>query len=117
MTSHQVNGRFWKAADELVSTSKIVIDRPKGSRHPRFESIIYPLDYGYLDGTVAGDGDGIDVWIGSEPELGVVSILVSIDLLKRDAEIKLLYGCTEPELALSLKTSNTESQSAILIRQ
>lgn len=117
MTSQPVNDRFWQAADELIATSKIVIDRPKGSRHPRFESITYPLDYGYLVGTSAIDGGGVDVWIGSQPDLGVVGILASVDLFKRDAEIKLLFGCTEEEINLPLSTSNTESQSAILIRR
>ena len=27
---------FWNALDALVNTSVIVIDRPKGSAHPRF---------------------------------------------------------------------------------
>ena len=28
-------GKFWIAVDELVATSEVVIDRPKGSRHPK----------------------------------------------------------------------------------
>lgn len=111
------DNRFWEAADELLTTSKIVVDRPKGSVHPRFESVTYPLDYGYLEGTGAIDGGGVDVWVGSQPELGVVGILASVDLYKRDAEIKFLFGCTEDEIMLPLQTSNTESQSAILIRR
>lgn len=31
------NEDFWDALDELVSNSEIVIDRPKGSAHPRFQ--------------------------------------------------------------------------------
>ena len=27
---------FWEALDRLVSASTIVIDRPKGSAHPRY---------------------------------------------------------------------------------
>ena len=61
---------FWPVLDRLVATSKIVIDRPKGSPHPRHPSFRYPLDYGYLQGTLAPDGDGIDVWVGS---LGPIS--------------------------------------------
>ncbi len=108
---------FWDAADELVISSEIVVDRPKGSVHPRFKSIVYPLDYGYLAGTTSMDGGGIDVWVGSEPGIGLVGILVTVDLFKRDSEIKLLIGCKESEMALALKTSNSESQSAALIRR
>ena len=32
---NQDNDEFWKALDELVSNSQIVIDRPKGTAHPK----------------------------------------------------------------------------------
>lgn len=88
---------FWTALDTLLSQSEIIIDRPKGSVHPKFADIIYPLDYGYLQGTSSMDGDGIDVWLGSNMELGITGIVCSVDLLKRDSEIKILVGCTEAE--------------------
>ena len=56
---------FWKALDAPVSESEIVIDRLKGSSHPRFNNFVYPLDYGYINATTAMDG-GIDVWRGSD---------------------------------------------------
>ena len=56
---------FWSAIDTLVSSGKIVIDRPKGSTHPRFPHIRYDVDYGYIENTTSMDGDGIDVWKGS----------------------------------------------------
>lgn len=88
---------FWTALDTLLSQSEIIIDRPKGSAHPKFADIIYPLDYGYLQGTSSMDGDGIDVWLGSNRELGITGIVCSVDLLKRDSEIKILVGCTDAE--------------------
>ena len=88
---------FWQTLDELVATSKIVIDRPKQTSHPRFPDLIYPLDYGYLDGTTAGDGDGIDVWIGNDPAAGVTAVACTVDGCKRDAEIKVLFGCSEAD--------------------
>ena len=84
---------------ELLATNPIVIDRPKGSPHPRFPEIIYPLDYGYLENTTASDGGGIDVWLGSlntvmnrNSAKTLTGILCTFDTLKRDAEIKLLSG-------------------------
>jgi len=56
---------FWHELDELAAACPVVIDRPKGSRHPRYPDMIYPYDYGYLEGTQAADGGGIDCWIGS----------------------------------------------------
>lgn len=56
---------FRNALDELVNTSEIVTDRPKGSAHPGFPDFIYRVDYGHLKNTTSMDGAGIDVWIGS----------------------------------------------------
>ena len=92
-----MNETFWTALDTLLAQSEIIIDRPKGSAHPKFTDIIYPLDYGYLANTSSMDGEGIDVWLGSERSLGITGIVCSVDLLKRDSEIKILVGCTDAE--------------------
>lgn len=117
MADDRYDKRFWETLDQLVAEHKIVIDRPKGTAHPRFDSIIYPLEYGYLEGTGAIDGGGVDVWVGSKPEREVVGVLVTVDLYKHDSEIKVLVGCTEDEIKLPLEVSNTESQSAIMVRR
>ena len=77
---------FWSAIDTLVSSGKIVIDRPKGSTHPRFPHIRYDVDYGYIQNTTSMDGDGIDVWKGSLSSVNVNAIICTVDLLKRDSE-------------------------------
>lgn len=38
------------------------IDRPMGSRHPR-AGFLYPVNYGYVDGVSAMDGDAQDVYL------------------------------------------------------
>lgn len=40
-----------------------VIDRPLGSRHPTHHDIVYPVNYGYVPGVMAPDGDCQDVYI------------------------------------------------------
>lgn len=103
------NPVFWSALDELVSRSQIVIDRPKGTRHPKYPGYIYPVNYGYLQNTVAMDGSGIDVWVGTADIPSIDAIICTVDLMKRDSEIKLLIGCTEDETQTIYKTQN-ESQ-------
>lgn len=39
------------------------IDRPLGSRHPRFENLYYPINYGYVDAVMAADGDEQDIYL------------------------------------------------------
>jgi len=109
---------FWHNLDKLVAESTIIIDRPKGSPHPRFPSFIYPLNYGYLEDTTAMDGGGIDVWQGSCPAQKLDAIMCIVDLKKRDSEIKLLIGCAEDEKAQVYKVHNeTEFMKGILIRR
>ena len=112
------NPAFWQALDRLISASEIVIDRPKGSAHPRFPSRIYPLDYGYLAGTASMDGDGIDLWRGSDPAQRLDAVVCTVDLMKRDSEIKLLIGCTEEEKAAVMRWHNdSDMMKAILIER
>ncbi|SRR5579883_413028 len=46
----------------LASSVTVIIDRPFGSRHPRYK-YIYPINYGYIPGTVAPDGEEVDAYI------------------------------------------------------
>lgn len=40
-----------------------IIDRPLGSRHPRHDEMIYPINYGYVSGVFAADGAEQDVYV------------------------------------------------------
>ena len=99
------NEDFWKALDELVNDSEIIIDRPKGTAHPKYPDFIYKVDYGYLKDTSSMDGAGIDVWVGSG-EKKADAVMCIVDLLKKDSEIKILIGCTEEEKKIVYETHN-----------
>lgn len=109
---------FWMALDKLVCSSEIIIDRPKGTAHPKYPDFIYKVDYGYLKNTSSMDGAGIDVWVGTASEKYIDAIMVTIDLLKRDSEIKVLISCTEAEKDIIYQTHNeTPYMKGILIRR
>ncbi len=108
---------FWNALDKLVNNSEIIIDRPKGTAHPKYPDFIYDLDYGYLNNTSSMDGSGIDVWVGSA-EKKVNAVICTVDLMKKDSEIKILIGCTEEELKIVYETHNeSENMKGVLIRR
>ena len=114
----RLNAHFWQALDKLITQSKTIIDRPKGTTHPSYPSFTYPLDYGYLENTSAMDGSGIDIWQGSCPAQKLDAIMCIVDLTKRDSEIKLLIGCTEEEKAQVYQVHNeTEFMKGILVRR
>ncbi len=41
----------------------VTIDRPLGSSHPEYPSMIYPINYGYIDGIMGGDNEYQDAYI------------------------------------------------------
>ncbi|MCR4952317.1 MAG: inorganic pyrophosphatase [Solobacterium sp.] len=47
----------------IGQTVTCVIDRPAGSRHPNHPDLIYPINYGYVEGVRGGDGEWQDVYI------------------------------------------------------
>lgn len=85
---------FWNVLDALVAASEVVVERPAGSPHPRYPDSTYPLDYGCLRGTRSGDGADIDVFVGRPGARDVTGIVATVDAVKRDAEVKVLLGCT-----------------------
>ncbi len=44
---------------------KVVMDRPLGSKHPK-HGFEYPVNYGYIPGTVSGDGEELDAYVLGE---------------------------------------------------
>ncbi len=44
-------------------TVTVDVDRPLGSRHPEYPELIYPVNYGYIPGILAGDGEEQDAYI------------------------------------------------------
>ena len=47
----------------IGKTVTVVVDRPLGSRHPKYEDIVYPVNYGYIPGIIAPDGEEQDAYI------------------------------------------------------
>lgn len=111
-----MNEAFWAILEELIENHEVIIDRPRGSRHPRYPHIIYEMDYGYLKGTKSMDGAGIDLWRGSEAEGKLKGIICTADRIKGDVEIKLLIGCTQEEMAYAERFHNdSDNMKGLLI--
>lgn len=48
--------------DFLNKTITVKIDRPLGSKHPKWD-MIYPVNYGYVPNTISGDGEELDCYV------------------------------------------------------
>jgi inorganic pyrophosphatase len=110
------NKEFWLYLDTLMGSSKIIIDRQKNSAHPRFPDFIYPVDYGFLQDTVAGDGNEIDIFVGTASSRTINGILCTVDLLKKDAEIKIVYACTDQEIDAIYGCMNAQLRALFIPR-
>lgn len=42
---------------------KVTVDRPLGSYHPKHKDMYYPINYGYVEGIMAPDGEEQDAYI------------------------------------------------------
>ena len=47
----------------LGATVTVTVDRPLGSRHPKFSDLVYTVNYGYIVGLLGGDGEAQDAYI------------------------------------------------------
>ena len=44
-------------------TVRVIVDRPLGTCHPKYADMVYPVNYGYVPGIMAPDGDEQDAYI------------------------------------------------------
>ena len=109
------NPRFWTTLDTLVSTCEITVDRAAGTCHPRYPDLVYPLDYGCLQGSQSSDGTAVDCWVGTMEGRDVTGIVVTVDVHKRDTEAKVLLGCTSAEMETIAAFHNRGPMAAALI--
>ena len=90
----------WLGWDARIAEQGTTIDRPKGSVHPDFPHVIYPIDYGYVNGTMSTDGEEMDVFLGTAEARRLVGIELCRDVRKSADEIRLVYACTRSEVYL-----------------
>jgi inorganic pyrophosphatase len=112
-----MNEDFWEYLQRLVETSEIEIDRPKGSTHQRYPHGTYPISYGFLKGTISLDTGGVDIWVGSLGEKKVVGALCTVDLYKRDTELKIIYDCTEEEIRSIINFINVGQMRGMYVKR
>ena len=74
----------------IGDTVKVTVDRPLGSYHPKHQDIYYPINYGYIKGIIAPDGEEQDAYIlgVNEPVKEFVGKIIAIIHRKDDIEEK-----------------------------
>jgi inorganic pyrophosphatase len=74
-------------------TVEVVMDRPLGSRHPEY-GFVYELNYGYVPGTRAPDGEELDAYVvgADQPLDRCVGRVVAVILRADDIEDKVVVS-------------------------
>lgn len=107
---------YWEILEGFIDSNKTTIEREKGSHHPIFKNMIFPVDYGYIHNTNSMDGNCIDIFIGKEKKIN--GIACTIDRKKGDSEIKVIYGCKTGEIDMIIDFLNNSSvMKAIFIKR
>ncbi len=90
----------WESWERLATGGRVTVERPRGSHHPVFAEIIYPIDYGSIDGTIGTDRVEVDVFVGTATN-GLVGLIATDDLRRGDREVKFLLNCSPEEIYLA----------------
>lgn len=72
----------------------VTVDRPLGSYHPEHRDQYYPINYGYIKGTLAGDGEEMDAYVlgVGQPVKEFAGRVIAIVHRKNDVEDKLVVA-------------------------
>ncbi len=80
----------------LNKTVTVKIDRKLGSKHPK-HGFIYPINYGYIPGTISGDGEELDAYVLGvfEPVEEFTGKVIAIIHRTNDDDDKLIVSTKE----------------------
>lgn len=57
-------GKVQVAINSVIGrTVTVTVDRPLGCYHPKYKDMYYPINYGYVEGIMAPDGEEQDAYI------------------------------------------------------
>ena len=74
----------------IGETVTVIIDRPLGSFHPVHKNIFYTVNYGYIEGIIAPDGEEQDAYVlgVSEPVCEFTGRIIAVIKRLDDVEEK-----------------------------
>ena len=83
--------KYLQVKNSIIGTTvTVTVDRPLGSYHPEYKDMYYPINYGYIEGVMAPDGEEQDAYIlgVNEPVGKFTGKIIAIVQRKDDIEEK-----------------------------
>lgn len=74
----------------MLKKVKVTVDRPLGSYHPTHRDLYYPINYGFIKGIIAPDGEEQDAYIlgVDKPVTEFEGVVIAVIHRKNDVEEK-----------------------------
>ena len=104
--------RAFLGKDMLERAVTVTIDRPIGSKHPTHD-FVYPINYGYVKGIFAGDGEEQDAYVidVDKPVTEFFGQIVAIIKRKNDVEEKWVVS------PINTRYTEDEIKQAVLFQE
>ncbi len=108
----------------IGSQVKVIVDRMMGTYHPKHPNIYYPINYGYIEGIIAPDGEEQDAYIigVDKPIKSFTGIVIAIIHRYDDIEEKWVVApknslFSKDEIAELVKFQEQYFKSEIIIEE
>ena len=126
----QTNGAFDRRiflvsvedAAALGKTVTVTVDRPLGSYHPEHKDLYYPVNYGYVEGIIAPDGEEQDAYVlgVDKPLTSFEGVVIAVIRRKNDAEDKWVVApagktFTQEEIERAVRFQEQYFESEIIL--
>ena len=102
----------------------VTVDRPLGSYHPEHADMYYPVNYGYIEGIIAPDGEEQDAYIlgVDEPVQSFTGRIIAVIHRIDDAEDKWVAApegifFTKEEIAQQVRFQEQYFQTEIIMER
>lgn len=110
------NAYFWQKLDAIYLSGDFKTIYKKGTRHPRYEDLVFPCDYGHVETIVGESQETLRVLKGDGNKIN--AIVLRADVIEKAVEVIAIVGLEEEEtLYKMLEVLNDDTQKTILIRR
>ncbi len=118
MIDYENNAFFWQKVETLLLSGNLKMEKKKGDVHSTFGNLIYPTDYGHLVDAKGAGEYGVSVYVGTGNHMEISALVVAVDILTKELDVKMLVGCNDDEIEDVLRFLNqTDYQKTVLIRK
>lgn len=110
------NAYFWQKLDSIYLSGDFKTIYKKGQRHPKYEDLVFPCDYGHVESLFGESQETLRVLKGDGSKIN--AIVLRADMIEKAVEVIAVVGLEDEQtLYKLLEVLNDDTQKTILIRR